>query len=187
MSNQRKVGYNVKPLGSLVRNERKKRGWTQARLAAEVGFDRTHISKVENGKPITRDDLQLLAEALDSMVLTLLAMGTTTEPLLFDRVRLDFYITLSKAKQEYREAAEAIEQVLAFAHNLTDWTSCSETEKEAIDHMLGQVGDCHHVSANVDLAAHEFGCDIQKRNRINRQKYVERGYISKKGGGVVAR
>jgi transcriptional regulator with XRE-family HTH domain len=37
-------------LGDRIRNLRKKRGWTQAEMAEQVGIDRSFLADVERGK-----------------------------------------------------------------------------------------------------------------------------------------
>ena len=38
------------PLGKAIRTQREKLGFSQEKLAAECGFDRTYISMLERGK-----------------------------------------------------------------------------------------------------------------------------------------
>lgn len=42
-----------KSLGSLIREERIKRGWTQAELGKHIGLKSARVSKIERGAPIT--------------------------------------------------------------------------------------------------------------------------------------
>lgn len=54
------------PLGSLIREARENKGWTQSRLAMESGVEYTQISRIEAGKiPGTSfDNIRRLARAL---------------------------------------------------------------------------------------------------------------------------
>ena len=42
-----------KSLGRIIREERKRKGLTQAQLGSLIGLKRSRISKIENGAPIT--------------------------------------------------------------------------------------------------------------------------------------
>ena len=56
----------VKIIGDAIRAGRKKRGWTQKKLASFLGFDTTLISKWETYRTVpTGDDLLRLAIELD--------------------------------------------------------------------------------------------------------------------------
>lgn len=58
-----------KRIGEKIREERKKKGLTQEMLAEKTGMQRTHISRIEQGKCSTGFDLlQRIAEALDMKV-----------------------------------------------------------------------------------------------------------------------
>lgn len=51
--------------GQRVRSNREARGWTQARLAEEVGVNRTYIGSIERGeKSVTVFNVNRLALAL---------------------------------------------------------------------------------------------------------------------------
>lgn len=55
----------VKILGSnKIAEIRKKKGLTQAELAGRLGIDRTHLSKVENGKNTSTHLLMKIAKEL---------------------------------------------------------------------------------------------------------------------------
>ena len=58
-----------KRIGERIREERKKKGITQEMLAQKVGMQRTHISRIEQGKCSTGFDLlQRIAEVLDMRI-----------------------------------------------------------------------------------------------------------------------
>jgi transcriptional regulator with XRE-family HTH domain len=54
--------YNAKGLGAAIRHFRHEAGLTQAELAAQVGVQRTYLSKLENGEMSEQVDrlIQLL-------------------------------------------------------------------------------------------------------------------------------
>lgn len=52
-------------LAGRLRTRRKEFGWTQVRLAEEVGTSQAVIQKIENGKSLRPRILEQLAEALD--------------------------------------------------------------------------------------------------------------------------
>ena len=51
--------------GERVKALRKKRGWSQERLGAMIGFSQSKISKIENGDWDSLSDLRLIAKALE--------------------------------------------------------------------------------------------------------------------------
>ena len=51
--------------GTRIRELRRKRGWSQERLGAMVGFSQSKISKIENGDWDSLSDLRLIARALE--------------------------------------------------------------------------------------------------------------------------
>ncbi|WP_408954759.1 helix-turn-helix domain-containing protein [Natroniella sp. ANB-PHB2] len=167
---------NNRYIGNLIKEERGK--MTQKELAKKVGVDRSTISKYESGTEMSKDMLRIIAEALNSLKLKMIADGTTTETIIFDQVNLDFYVSLSKTRQELLEAAQAINDVLDFAHNVESIEELKEQERERIEYMLEQIDDVNHACDMADLVCHEFGADINKRNEKNLQKYYAKGYLS---------
>ena len=58
-----------KRIGERIREERKKKGFTQEILAQKVSMQRAHISRIEQGKCSTGFDLlQRIAEALEKNI-----------------------------------------------------------------------------------------------------------------------
>ena len=60
------LARNPKQLGTIIRNTRRKRGWSQTQLGDKVGLRQETISLIETGNPATKIDtiLSVLA-ALD--------------------------------------------------------------------------------------------------------------------------
>ena len=59
----------LRRFGSLVRDLRRERGWSQERLASEANLDRTYIGGVERGeRNISFINISLLAKALEVSV-----------------------------------------------------------------------------------------------------------------------
>ena len=52
-------------IGNRIRELRRKRGWSQERLGAMIGFSQSKISKIENGDWDSLSDLRLIARALE--------------------------------------------------------------------------------------------------------------------------
>jgi len=52
-------------LGDRIRDERVKRGWSQAMLAERSGVSRTTIARVELGNNVSTASLSKIAAALD--------------------------------------------------------------------------------------------------------------------------
>ena len=50
-------------MGTRIRELRRKRGWSQERLGAMVGFSQSKISKIENGDWDSLSDLSLISKA----------------------------------------------------------------------------------------------------------------------------
>lgn len=58
----------MKELGRRIRQKRREKGWTQARLAREIDYSEGHISHIEHGKhpSIGVAVLYKIAKALDT-------------------------------------------------------------------------------------------------------------------------
>ena len=58
------LNYNA--IGKMIRDEREKRSWTQAKLAEEIGVTEQYISHIENGrKKVSLKALVNIAESFD--------------------------------------------------------------------------------------------------------------------------
>jgi transcriptional regulator with XRE-family HTH domain len=154
------------------------RGTTQEDLANEVGVDRTTISKYINGHiNVPIDVLDNIATALDSPELKILAFGTTSQGLIFDQVKLEFYVTAVKAIEEFKEAVEDIEKALLIAYNIDSIEELDQDQQEKFNHMLDSLEDSRHVINMLDICAHGLGADLEERNKRCLQKYRQRGYL----------
>jgi transcriptional regulator with XRE-family HTH domain len=154
------------------------RGTTQEDLANEVGVDRTTISKYINGHiNVPIDVLDNIATALDSPELKILAFGTTSKGLIFDQVKLEFYVTAVKAIEEFKEAVEDIEKALLIAYNIDSIEELDQAQQEKFNHMLDSLEDSRHVINMLDICAHGLGADLEERNKRCLQKYRQRGYL----------
>ena len=162
----------------LIRAERKKRGMKQVELAAKAGCVRAKISRIENGMTPTKEDLEMIARALNSMYLRILALGTTSQPVIFNNINDEFYIAACRFKQECLEAVDALDKVLKQSYNIRNIEDCSKEQKEIIEYALLQTDDINHACNILDCAAHELGFDIEKRNRKNLEKYRRRNYLT---------
>ena len=62
---QRRI-FSAQSLGAIIKDERKKKHFSQETLGKMVGIDKTTISYIENGKPGVRlSTILLLVSALD--------------------------------------------------------------------------------------------------------------------------
>jgi transcriptional regulator with XRE-family HTH domain len=63
--------------GSYIQRIRRARGWTQRKVAADLGIDFTYLSKLENGRgePPGDDTIRKLADLLGLDAETLLALA----------------------------------------------------------------------------------------------------------------
>ncbi len=68
----------VETLGELVRDQRKQRGWSQSRLADEIGASRLWVGQFEKGKETV--ELGLVFKALRALDLGLDASLRKTQP-----------------------------------------------------------------------------------------------------------
>lgn len=166
-------------VGHIIREAREQKCWTQQELADKIpGLGRTSISKYENGSPIPEDVLCSISEALDDPVIRILTVGTTSSKIVFDQVKVDFYITGMKAIEEMDEAIKAIKNVMTFAYNINYIGELKSEQLEEFEHMLEEVEDANHCLDMLDIAAHKMGADLKKRNKQCILKYHKKGYVS---------
>lgn len=166
-------------IGQMIREAREKQYITQQDLADRLpGIGRTSISKYENGAPIPPDVLCSISDALDDPALRILTAGTTSSRIVFDQVKVDFYITATKAIEEMEEAIEDIKEVMSFAYNINTIEKLSPEQRDIFEHMLDEVEDANHCLDMLDMAAHKMGADLKERNKRCILKYQAKGYIS---------
>lgn len=170
----------MKVIGEIIREEMKKAGITQDQLGRIMGVDRSLISKYINGHiKLTDQIIAEIADAIDSPLLMILAAGTTSiSRLVFDQVKVDFYITGMKAIEEMEEAIEDIKKVMQFAYNIDTIEDLSQEQRKAFEHMLDEVEDANHALDMLDMAAKKMGADLKARNKRCLLKYQAKGYIS---------
>jgi len=169
----------IKSIGEFIKDEMKRKRITQSQLACKIGVDRTTISKyINNHVNIPSDVLHNITAVLDSPKLRILAFGTTSSGLVFDQVKLKFYVTAVKAIEEFKETVEDIESVLLFAHNIDSVEELDQGQQEKFNHMLDSLEDVRHVINMLDICAHELDADLEARNERCLQKYRQRGYLS---------
>lgn len=169
----------MKVVGHIIREARERKCWTQQELADKIpGLGRTSISKYENGSPIPEDVLCGISEVLDDPVLRILTAGTTSSKIVFDQVKVDFYITGMKAIEEMEEVIESISTVMKFAYNIESIESLNAEQTKQFEKMLEEVEDANHCLDMLDIAVHKMGADLRKRNKQCIMKYRKKGYIS---------
>ena len=167
--------------GFMIKEARINNGWTQQDLADRLpGIGRTSISKYENGAPIPSDVLVIISDALDDPALRIITIGTTSSRLVFDQVKIDFYITATKAIEEMEEAIDEIKQVMTFAYNINTIEKLSPDQRKEFNHMMDEIEDANHCLDMLDMAAHKMGADLKERNKRCILKYEAKGYISNK-------
>ena len=77
-------------LGERVADARRRKGWTQGKLAARVGLTQTSVSRIETGvRAVSSLELAELAEVLGVSVLDLLRVGQ--RPMLAIAARLGHF------------------------------------------------------------------------------------------------
>ena len=65
-------------IGTLIRDARKHRGWTQTQLAEALGTSQSAVNRIERGNQnVTLEMLARIGEALDSEIVSLGASGPT--------------------------------------------------------------------------------------------------------------
>ena len=73
--------------GEYVRRLRRRKNWTLHKLAAETGFNYTHLSRVENDSTIPRaDTVAKIAEVLDGDLKTMLQLADCLPRAIIDRM-----------------------------------------------------------------------------------------------------
>jgi len=80
-----------KDIGSLIRQERTKHGWSQTELGELAGVQQTWISQVERGKPTAQIGLVL-------QVLRALQLSLYAEPARKEEINLDQLLESSEGK-----------------------------------------------------------------------------------------
>jgi len=172
-----------------VEDELRRLGWTQVELAEEIGMERHHLSATLNGYRARLDGetLLLIAQTTGSAVLRLLAHGTTVSPLIFRGVDLNLVNAMIVARRECEEAIDAINDALDDVINRDSIDDNSEAERNSIMYALEQMADVNYAADHMDLAAANYGCDLEERNRRVRRKYDGRGYeplLASRNGGA---
>ena len=74
----------VREVGAVIRGERRRRGWTQARLADAAGVTRAWVIAIERGKPTA--EISLVLRTLAALDLVADVLPITVDP---DGVDLD--------------------------------------------------------------------------------------------------
>lgn len=99
--------------GKRIKNLRSQKGWNQARLAKEVGFEGpTSIGRIENGsRPVTYETLYKLALVLEAEPNSLIK-GEFDDSPVFQRSRSDTQVDTSSYDDLFRNLS-ALEQRLS--------------------------------------------------------------------------
>lgn len=77
-----------KSLGTLIREERKRKGLTQSQLGKLIGLNAPRVSKIENGAPITPDVASFILGKMGSQL-----QVSLVAPPLFDEEKSSFLIS----------------------------------------------------------------------------------------------
>ncbi|NUR69213.1 MAG: helix-turn-helix transcriptional regulator, partial [Hamadaea sp.] len=65
-------GDTLRRIGTLIRDARRHRGWSQARLAEALGTSQSAINRIEQGNQnLSLDTLSRISEVLDSEIVSL--------------------------------------------------------------------------------------------------------------------
>ncbi len=89
---------SVKDLAGLIKQERKKRGWTQVELAQRSGVSRDWIIGLEQAKPSV--ELALVLRTLKALNLPLAVQPSTQAPLDHNVINLNEILKQSKISKD---------------------------------------------------------------------------------------
>lgn len=165
-------------IGAIIREERKRRGMSQGKLASLVGIDRSTLSNIENGKTVaTHDVLERLVDVLRSPRLRMELLGGAVSTFYLCNVDLHPVTVQQKAIEEMKEAIAELEK-LNLINKIGPEDLTEEEQKQLLHDTLMQLQD---VNICIDLImiamAERYHVDLRKLERLSRQKMIEKGYM----------
>ncbi|MBM7623742.1 helix-turn-helix domain-containing protein [Sporohalobacter salinus] len=161
----------------LVKKELQRKGWSQKKLAQEMGYSESVVSQYLNGTKPPEEFYSLATQVLGSIRLKLVLKGDTTAPVYFEGVRLDLFFTMDKLEQECRETIEAIRKAKGRLHNVQHKNDCTKEQSKAVYRVLEKGKDLNHCVEHMDIVGDDSGFDLEKRDRKCLRKYYDNKYL----------
>lgn len=94
------MDIDYKIIGKRIKEERRKKGWSQERLSEEIDVTTVYISRIERGaSKINLKRLAQISKALDTSVEYLIAGTRTDSPNYLDKELYETLLTCTPAKQ----------------------------------------------------------------------------------------
>lgn len=174
-------------LGTAIKEARGRLGITQADLAENCYLSDKTISAIETGRRgINTDTLKYICKRLDNPRTYLEAIDNWGEgiftPHWLDGQAADLHRASVKEKtiEELSEAIRAINLVKTYKNPDT----CGQEERKVIERSIQETIDAFNACAiYVAIICEEFGFSVKDEFNIQRQKLIERGYMSNTNDG----
>ena len=163
--------------GNIIRDERKRLGVTQEKLAEMIGMSRTSITKYETDNNIPYEILLKMADKLQSPRLRLKLFGLTLPGFYLDNVDLDPLAVKYKAIEEMEEALESLKNI-----NLINKREASDLSTRERNKLLEDVmGDLQDVNVCLNLVflsfSENYNLDLEKIKDKSLKKMIDKGYL----------
>lgn len=165
-------------VGSLIRQERERRGLSQEQLARILHIDRSTISRIETGTQVaTHDLLEEIISALRSPRLRLEILGGVIPCMYLDRVDFHPLSVQQKAIEEMEEAIEELKKLNLM--NKIGPDDLTEAEKENLLHnTMMELQDVNICMDLILLALSErYDIDLNELYKLSEQKMKEKGHL----------
>lgn len=162
--------------GNIIRDERKRLGITQEKLAELIGMSRTSITKYETENNIPFEILLKIADTLKSPRLKLKLFGITVPGFYLDSVDLSPLAVKYKAIEEMEEALETLKSINLI--NKREASDLSTRErKKLLEEVLADIQDVNICLNLVFLSFSEnYNLDLEKVKEKSLKKMVEKRY-----------
>lgn len=168
----------MKNIGQLIKEERNRKGLSQAKLASLLGVSRTTVAKYETGSHVPDEMLEEICNELRSPRLRLQVKGGAIPCYYLDNVDLTPAVSAQKAIEEMEEAIQCLKELDLINKNSPEDLTDAE-KKELNEKVMIELQD---VNICVDLLfvifAERFDSDLTVLNDRFKNKLLNRGYAT---------